>query len=493
MATDLGASFAQDDPQLASDVRRLVKSTPHAGPVLGRVIQYYTTKLDDQDGRAAKRVRLDAQAESQNHGRPASVADAGQDGAQTSATATRASSANDAGTHLATLRDVSFLAPMRKKMHLVVSTSRLAASLGAHTGTRAELHIDRQDVRYVAIVPVPEKAARLVNVCVFLKANAGPGCGNACDAAENRTLVFTLPDGNISNATVTASGRRGLPKAAVVSIDSATSDVDNAHTLDAVPLVQHLLSLLLPAGVPVHAPQAVHFTSTALQPHRKTEPALFTGAHVGAKDGFLFFLPDAILWGFKKPLVLLRHSDLASVGFTNVLSRTFDLVCQLRPGSATASASAAGTGTGSTNSSSGGSSGSSGAAAGSSGGQGPRVQFGMIATDEYERVKRYVDAVVRVGDDSLAEGRKAKDVYKKPNRYATDPDADAAGAAANGGHIDDAADNAAQGDDDDDDEDDENFEDDESHGGSTVDSDESELEDHDGGGDNDGGDSKDED
>lgn len=45
----------------------------------------------------------------------------------------------------------------------------------------------------------------------------------------------------------------------------------------------------------------------------------------GSKDGYLFFLPNGILWGFKKPLMFLPHERIAAVSYTSVLQRTFNL------------------------------------------------------------------------------------------------------------------------------------------------------------------------
>ena len=45
----------------------------------------------------------------------------------------------------------------------------------------------------------------------------------------------------------------------------------------------------------------------------------------GSKDGYLFFLPNGILWGFKKPLLFLPHNRTSAVSYTSVLQRTFNL------------------------------------------------------------------------------------------------------------------------------------------------------------------------
>ena len=67
------------------------------------------------------------------------------------------------------------------------------------------------------------------------------------------------------------------------------------------------------------------FHSTQRQPQRPNEKAVHVKAFRGSKDGYLFFLPTGILWGFKKPLLFLPHEQIAAVSYTSVLQRTFDL------------------------------------------------------------------------------------------------------------------------------------------------------------------------
>jgi hypothetical protein len=67
------------------------------------------------------------------------------------------------------------------------------------------------------------------------------------------------------------------------------------------------------------------FASEQKQAHRPGEKAVFVKAFRGSKDGYLFFLPNGILWGFKKPMMFLPHERIAAVSYTSVLQRTFNL------------------------------------------------------------------------------------------------------------------------------------------------------------------------
>lgn len=67
------------------------------------------------------------------------------------------------------------------------------------------------------------------------------------------------------------------------------------------------------------------FSSAVRQPHRPSEPAVHVKAHRGSKDGFLFLLPNGILWGYKKPLLFIPLDRIVALSYTNVLQRTFNV------------------------------------------------------------------------------------------------------------------------------------------------------------------------
>lgn len=97
----------------------------------------------------------------------------------------------------------------------------------------------------------------------------------------------------------------------------------------------------------------------------------------GSKDGYLFFLPTGILWGYKKPLLFLPHNRIAALSFTSVLQRTFNLSLDVDvsvPGSEDTT---------------------------------EEMEFQMIDQEDFDGINEYVQ---RHGlqDKSMAEQRKAK-------------------------------------------------------------------------------------
>lgn len=211
------------------------------------------------------------------------------------------------------------------------------------------------------------------------------------------------------------------------------------------------------------------FASEIRQSHRPSEKAVHVKAFRGSKDGHLFFLPNGILWGFKKPLLFLPHGKISSVAYTSVLQRTFNLSIEVdtsKPGGEEST---------------------------------EEIEFSMLDQEDYGGIDEYIK---RYGlqDKSMAEQRKAKlagvNVVKDEDGNVighaqagelAKAEREAGGGAGDGGQtIDDL---------DDDDEDEEDYDpgsEGESEGSGTSD-DEEDDGDGDGGGDDNDGEGEDED
>lgn len=118
------------------------------------------------------------------------------------------------------------------------------------------------------------------------------------------------------------------------------------------------------------------FASEVRQSYRPNEKAVFVKGFRGSKDGYLFFLPNGILWGFKKPLLLLQHAKIESVAYTSVLQRTFNLSIEVSRSSESEEIT-------------------------------EEIEFSMLDQEDYAGIDAYIK---RYGlqDKSMAEQRKAK-------------------------------------------------------------------------------------
>jgi hypothetical protein len=117
------------------------------------------------------------------------------------------------------------------------------------------------------------------------------------------------------------------------------------------------------------------FHSAIRQAARPGEKAVHVKAFRGSKDGFLFFLPTGILWGFKKPLLFVPLERVVAVSYTSVLQRTFNIVVEIELGG---------------------------------GEENAEIEFAMLDQEDYGGIDESYVRRHGLQDRSMAEARKAK-------------------------------------------------------------------------------------
>jgi hypothetical protein len=270
---------------------------------------------------------------------------------------------------------VSISVPARKKLKLEFSVDAASTQQGeirllTPTDSSIEYTLPTASIDQAFCLPVPEKQARQWNFCIFPHSNAL--------AADGTTpldqLVFTMNE----------------PKAG-----AEVDDVFNTET--------QLNALLAPYNRTVTRPSDAEFASSIPQSHRKGETAYHVKAHRGSKEGYLFFLPHGVVFGFKKPLVFFPFGVIESVSYTSVLQRTFNLVvAATEPGAA----SAAGTG------------------------EVKETEFSMLDQADFAGIDAYIKKH-GLNDASMAAQRRAKayNVNKDNKKVLTSTDANGGGLA----------------------------------------------------------------
>lgn len=169
---------------------------------------------------------------------------------------------------------------------------------------------------YVFYVPIPEKQQLQHNYILFPRSTA-LSATKSFPPVDFEPFLFTVPP--------------TAPKPGVVAGYAAATA---AQVSDSYTSLMHwaITSQLLAVGntgVTITAPDARVFHSNAKQAYRPNERAVHVKAHRGTKDGFLFFLPNGILWGYKKPLLFIPLDRIVAVSYTNVLQRTFDITIEV--------------------------------------------------------------------------------------------------------------------------------------------------------------------
>ncbi|KAK1623361.1 hypothetical protein BDP81DRAFT_454479 [Colletotrichum phormii] len=281
------------------------------------------------------------------------------------------------------IKEISVSVPQRKKYELCFTANFLYARLPNTTTPVEGIIYAWDDIEYLFYLPVPEKTQVQHNYVLFPRGTCLP----TKTSPEKEALVFTVP------ATAPKAGTIGGPKA-----NAASAVSDTYRGLFDWALTTHLSSAGNPAEIVAADPNIFH--SLVRQPHRPSEKAVHVKAFRGSKDGYLFFLPNGILYGFKKPLVFLPIDRIVAMSYTSVLQRTFNIVVEVfTEGDAT-----------------------------------EEIEFGMLDQEDYGGIDESYVKRHGLQDRSMAEQRKAKmELTENLKKKGVDADAGANGEAdANG-------------------------------------------------------------
>ncbi|GAB1731336.1 hypothetical protein NU195Hw_g5210t1 [Hortaea werneckii] len=208
-------------------------------------------------------------------------------------------------------KDVSFQIPARKKLklHMVRDSQdarRQEIRLVDQKTSMLEHSLPADQIEHAFCLPVPEKQQRQCNFVLLPKPGAISPSGAPCEQ-----VLFTLNE--------------IAPQEAI----SAEQKTEEGDTLVSI-AERDLGDMLAKYGKKITRPTEEEFASAIPQSHRKGEKAWHVKAHRGTKEGYLWFLPTGILFGFKKPIAFFPFTSIDSISYTSVLQRTFNLVIAAR-------------------------------------------------------------------------------------------------------------------------------------------------------------------
>ncbi|KZL86987.1 negative regulator of dna transposition [Colletotrichum incanum] len=255
------------------------------------------------------------------------------------------------------IKEISVSVPQRKKYDLCFTANHLYARAPNTTTPVEGIIYAWEDIEYAFYLPVPEKTQVQHNYVLFPRGTCLP----TKTSPEKEALVFTVP------STPPKQGTIGGPRA-----NAASAVSDTYRALFDWALTTHLSSAGNRAEIVAADPNKFH--SLVRQPHRPNEKAVHVKAFRGSKDGYLFFLPNGIFYGFKKPIVFLPIDRIVAVSYTSVLQRTFNIVVEVfTEGDAT-----------------------------------EEIEFGMLDQEDYGGIDESYVKRHGLQDRSMAEQRKAK-------------------------------------------------------------------------------------
>ncbi|KAK3312745.1 putative chaperone protein [Apodospora peruviana] len=361
-AQTLGLVF-QSRPDILDGIKQAADS-PARVALFNNIASFVQSQLNG-DEPASKRRRVDiattTTTTSQSHSNGHAAASSNGAGAGIDAAATEPV--------LLEIKDVSVAAPQRKKYDLCFTENFLFARASGSTVPVQGIVYPWRDIEHAFYLPVPDKSQVQHNYVLFPRNSYLPNTSKQSDTNEPpplEPLVFTVP------ATAPKPGTIIGPSAA-----SASAVSDSYSSLFNWALCTSLRSAGNSTTIIASDPKLFH--SAARQPFRPQEKAVHVKAFRGSKDGFLFFLPTGILWGFKKPLLFLPLERIVALSYTSVLQRTFNIVVEYEN---------------------------------VSGGE-EEIEFAMLDQEDYGAIDESYVRRYSLADRSMAEQRKAKRQLKE--------------------------------------------------------------------------------
>ncbi|KAI7874313.1 Rtt106-domain-containing protein [Lichtheimia hyalospora FSU 10163] len=268
-----------EDLELRLSVEELTRTTPDSIPVIQRLIAYYAEKLSILHGeRERKRAKIDHHA--------VDLQDA------------------------VSISDISVQLPARKKYTLVLSSKILV--LRNPKTEETDFSYTLEDMQLVVCVPSPG-ATKGDTFALFSKqAGMDPVVFNIPHKAPNPLVIKRT--GDQADEILTESGQKR----------------------------DRLLSLLSANGqIPTSRPCRKAFQTT-IESSKTGKPVVgmmeedgntircYANTYLKAKEGCLYFLPQGILYGFKKPAIFFPLDSISSTYFCNIMQHTFNLVLVLK-------------------------------------------------------------------------------------------------------------------------------------------------------------------
>ncbi|KAF7544163.1 hypothetical protein G7Z17_g10175 [Cylindrodendrum hubeiense] len=256
------------------------------------------------------------------------------------------------------IKEISVSVPQRKKFEICFTANHLYARAPGTTAPIPAITHAWRDIEYVFYLPVPEKTQVQHNYIVFPRGTCLPSKTNP---PTEEPLVFTVP------STAPKQGTVAGPESGTASAVS-----DTYKSLFHWALNRHLKPV--GNGVDIISANPNKFQSMVKQPHRPNEKAVHVKAFRGSKDGYLFFLENGILWGYKKPLIFIPLNRIAATSYTSILQRTFNIAVEVFASEGDAT---------------------------------EELEFSMLDQEDYGGIDEYIRRN-RLQDRSMAEQRKAK-------------------------------------------------------------------------------------
>ncbi|KAG0678169.1 hypothetical protein C6P41_004784 [Kluyveromyces marxianus] len=204
-----------------------------------------------------------------------------------------------AGDLIFELQDVSVLSPLRKKLTLTISieeNSQLPMIAFKKNDTIEHIVRDiKNSIKFAAFLPFPEKK-NLEYLYIYYEEREGN---------NNDPILITLN----KDQTLKQFKERSI----------LTEEESNFQVV-----IDYMRRQAILTGFRISDP----FSPSVMESHH----SFFVDCHRGSKEGSLFFLPEHILFGFKKPILLFESKDIDAITYSSITRLTFNVTLILKNG-----------------------------------------------------------------------------------------------------------------------------------------------------------------
>lgn len=253
-------------------------------------------------------------------------------------------------TTLFQLQNCSLISPLRKKLNFSISyDSQHKCNNIILSDKDDKVHFSinntKSSIRFATFLPVLEKP----NLCYFFIKHGD-------DSID--PLIMTLNKQDVVKQLYEDGENRGLVNNDDMSLNERFEQC-----------ISYIRKQTIITGFKVINPFQDDASSDTL--------SLMVDAHIKSKEGALYFLPGHLLFGFKKPILLLDLGRIKSVNYSTITRLTFSLNLVLDDDTS--------------------------------------IEFSMIDQQEYDKINTYI-SMKRINDQSLSESLKAKTNVKQESK-----------------------------------------------------------------------------
>ncbi|CCH61987.1 hypothetical protein TBLA_0G00380 [Henningerozyma blattae CBS 6284] len=208
------------------------------------------------------------------------------------------------------LKDISILSPIRKKLNLYLHVSfKNKKPILSLVKDKDQVEISvfnlNKNIKLATFLPVPEKPKLVYLFISYINEN------NYKD--DNSTNII---DKSASNIILI-----NLNKELILQ-QFKDSGLIEQEVEDFSKCIEYMRKQAILTGFRIFDPFSIDNTNSTS--NKQSISSFYVGAHRGTKEGSLYFLPNYVIFGFKKPILVFESDNIESISYSSITRVTFN-------------------------------------------------------------------------------------------------------------------------------------------------------------------------